>query len=112
NVEADVGKVVNRRQAAVRNLVDVERKLRLHVSMFILTVSNNRAIFCSQFGKFDRHRVVGSHRVSYVVTDVMRQRPDRERELVSILSVAKQVNDEVAGADVMGQVRDELITER
>ena len=40
-----MAKVVNRREAVVRNLVDVEGELRLHVGMFILTVSNDRAIF-------------------------------------------------------------------
>ena len=51
-------------------------------------------------------------RVAYVVADVVGERPNREGELVSILGIAKEMNDEVAGADVMGQVGDEGVAER
>ena len=111
DVEADVAKVVNRREPVVRNLVDVEGELRLHVGMCILAVGNHRAIFRGQFGKLDGHRVVGSDGVSYVVADVMGQSPNGEGELVSILGIAKEVNDKVAGAHVVGQVGDELVAE-
>ena len=49
-VEADVAKVVNRREAVMRNLVDVEGELRLHVGMSILSVRNHRAIFRANLG--------------------------------------------------------------
>ena len=87
--QADVAQVVNGCEAVVRNLVDVEGELRLHMGMFILTVGNDRAIFRGQIGKFDGHCVVGCHRVPYVVPDVMRKRPYRKGQLVSILGIAK-----------------------
>jgi hypothetical protein len=47
--------------------------------------------------------------VAYVVADVMREGPDGKGELVCVLGIAEEKDDEVSGADVMGQVGDEGI---
>ncbi len=50
--------------------------------------------------------------MAYVVANVMGERPNGEGKLVGVLGIAEEVDDEVAGADVMCQVGDERVAER
>src|SRR5580704_6607148 len=45
------------------------------------------------------------------IADVMRERANSKGQLVGVFGVAKQGENEVAGADVVGKVREELVTE-
>ncbi len=46
-----------------------------------------------------------------VVADVMGKRPNGKGKLVGVFGVAEEVDDEVAGAHVMGQVGEEGVAE-
>ncbi len=46
----------------------------------------------------------------YCVADVVRQCTHRKREFIRIPRVAEKVDDEIAGPDIMGQVRKILIS--
>ena len=49
--------------------------------------------------------------VSYGVADVMREGADGEGEVVGVLGVAKEAQDKVAGADVVGEIGEESVAE-
>ena len=42
----------------------------------------------------------------------MRERAHCESELIGVVRVAKEADDKVAGADVVGQVREKLVAKR
>ena len=54
---------------------------------------------------------VGGGGVADVVADVVRERADGEGKLIRVAGVAKEVDDEVAGADVVGEVREAGVAE-
>ena len=45
------------------------------------------------------------------VADVVRERADGEGQLVGVVRIAEEVDDEVAGADVVGEVGEEEVAE-
>ena len=106
-----MAKVVNRREAVVRNLVDVEGELCLTCADASSLKVTTGPYFAASLGNSTARRV-GGLRVADVVADVVGERPDGKGKLVGVLGVAKKVNDEVAGADVMGQVGEEGVAER
>ena len=106
-----MAKVVNGREAVMRNLVDVEGELGLDVGMLPFAEGDDRAIFRGQLGKLDRHGAIGGLGVADVVADVMGKRPNGKGKLVGVLGIAEEIDDEVAGADVVGQVREERVAE-
>jgi hypothetical protein len=77
----------------------------------ILGVVNVGAIFFFEFGKFDRDGEIDRDAVADGVADVMREGADGEGEFVGGVRVAKQADDEVSGADVVGEVGEEFVAE-
>ena len=104
-------KVVNGREAVMRNFVNVESELCLDVRMLPFTEGDDWPIFRGQLGKF-RGTAVGGLGIADVVADVMGERPDGKCKLVGVFGVAEKVDDEVPGTDVMRQVREERVSER
>src|ERR1700754_3913417 len=92
------------REVCVTDLVDVEAKLGANVLRAALGISDGVAVLLAKLGKLDRHGEVGCICMPDVVADVVRQRTDCEGQLVSISGVAKQVDYEVSGTDIVGEI--------
>src|ERR1035437_6362270 len=110
--EAYVFQVMAGRHAMVRDLVDVERELGLHMLMLALGIVDEGAIFCTQLGKLDRDGEVGGERMPFSISDVVRKRTHGERKFVGIAGVTEEVDDEVAGTHVVSEVRKGRIAKR
>ncbi len=79
--------------------------------MRVLSVVDVGAIFFFEFGKFDRDGEIDGEAVADGVADVMRERTDGEGELVGSVGVAEEAEDEVSGANVVGEVGEEAVAE-
>jgi hypothetical protein len=95
----------------VGDLVDVEGELGLDVLVFALGVADGLAVFCGELGKLDGDAEVGGFGVADGVADVVGKGADGEGELVGVAGVAEEGDDEVAGANVVGEVREVLVAE-
>ena len=111
NFKPDVAQVMNRRDTMLRNVVDIEGKLGTNMLASAFSVVHFPAVLRAELGKFDRDSQISSERMAFGVTKVMRQRADRERKLVGILRIAKEIDDEVTGAHIVGEVRKRRIAE-
>src|ERR1700733_3409341 len=111
NVHPDVAQITNRGESALRNLVDVEGELYLDVGVLALGVIHGGAVTCLKLWKLKGDSAIGSLRMTNGVADVMGKRTHCEGELVGILGIAKERKDKVAGANVVGKVGEELVTE-
>ena len=69
------------------------------------------AVFFCEIGKLDGDGVVDGGAVSDGVADVVREGADGEGEFVGRLSISQKSEDEVAGADVVGEVGEEGVAE-
>jgi hypothetical protein len=92
-------------------LVDVEGELGLDVGVGILSVVNVVAVLFFEFGKLDGDGEIDRGAVTDGVADVVREGADGEGEFVGGVGVAEEANDEVSGADVVGEVREEGVAE-
>ena len=111
NVEADVAEVGGGGEAALGELVDVEGKLGLDVGVGILGVVDRGTEALFEAGELDGDGKVDGGAVADGVADVMGEGADGEGEFVGGLGVAQKREDEVAGADVVGEVGEELVAE-
>lgn len=104
NLEPHVAKVLYRCEAMMRDFVDVEGELGLDVLVCAFGVVDSVAVFRAEPGELDRDGLVGGTGVADVVADVVGEGTDSEGEFIGILRIAEEVNDEVAAADVVGEV--------
>lgn len=109
--QANVAQVWQRREAMMCDLVDIKSKLGLDVLARALCVVDDATEFVSESRKFNRDGKVSSLGVADGVADVVRERADGEGQLVCVAGVAKEVDDEVPGADVMGEVGEGFVAE-
>lgn len=109
--EADVLEIPGGGEATLAELIDVEGELGLDVSVGILGVVDDRTILLLKLGELDRDSSVDCGAVTDVVADVVGKGPDGEGELIGSMRVAEKAEDEVAGADVVGEVGEEDVAE-
>ncbi len=109
--EADEFHVFGGGEATLAELVDVEGELGLDMGVRGLSVVDVGAVFLFEFGKFDRDGEIDGGAVADGVTHVMREGANGEGELVGGVRVAKEADDEVSGADVVGEVGEEFVAE-
>ena len=74
-----------------------------------MTISPN---FRRSFGILERHRPVDRDRVSRRVGGIVREAAEGEGVLVEVLRLADQADDEIARADVVHEVAEQLAAER
>ncbi len=91
---------------------DVERELDDDVLVRRLRVGHDVAVLSLELGIHNRHGDVDRLRVPGGVVGVVSQGAECERELVDIARIAQQRFNEVARADVVHQVAEELVAER
>jgi hypothetical protein len=92
-------------------LVDVEGELGLDVGVGVLSVVDVGAVLFFELGKFDGDGKVDGRAVADGVADVMGEGADGEGKLIWGLGIAKEAEDEVSGADVVGKVGEERVAE-
>ena len=109
--EADVFEVVGGGEAALAELVDVEGELGLDVGVRVLGVVDVGAVFLFEFGELDGDGEIDGSAVADGVADVVGEGADGEGEFVGGLGVAEEAEDEVSGADVVGEVGEEGVAE-
>ena len=109
--EADVFEIGRGGEATLAELVDVEGEFGLDVGVGILGVVDGGTILLLELGELDGDGLVDSHAVTDVVADVMGEGADGEGELIGGVGVAEKAEDEVAGADVVGEVGEEDVAE-
>ena len=107
-----MAQVVDRRQAVVGNLVDVEGELSLDMLVFAFGIVHHRPVARAQFWKLHGYREIRRLGVTDGIADVVRKRAHRKRQFVRVAGVAKQVDDKVAGAHIVRQVRKKLVAKR
>ncbi len=104
NLEAHVAQIVDRSEAMVRNLIDVEGELCPDVLLLAFGIVHDIAVAFLKFWKLDRHGNIRGLRVPNRVADVMRKSTDSECELICIAGIAEEINDEITGTHVMREV--------
>jgi hypothetical protein len=109
--ESNVFDVGGRGEATLAELVDVEGELGLDVGVGVFGVVNVGPVSFFEFGEFYGDGEIDCGAVADGVTDVMRERADGESELVGGVGVAEKTDDEVSGADVVGEVGEEGVAE-
>src|SRR5215469_7084836 len=111
DLESDVAHVVERREAMMRDFVDVEGKFSLNMLMLALGVIHRTAVLRAEFRKLNWNRKVSGLRVANGVADVVGECSDSEGEFIRVVRVAEEVDDEIAGAHVMREVGERLFAE-
>lgn len=109
--ETNVIKIGRGREATLADLVDIKGKLRANVGMLAFAVGNDRAILFAELGELRGDGFVDGLGMADRVPDVMGERADGECQLVGGVGVANKAEDEIAGADVVGQVAKKVIAE-
>ena len=109
--EADEFCVGGRSETSLAELVDVKGELGLHVGVGIFCVIDVGAVFFFEFGKFDGDGEIDDSAVTDGVADVVREGADGKGKLVGGVGVAEEAEDEVSGADVVGEVGEEGVAE-
>jgi hypothetical protein len=107
--ETDVFEICGGGQTVFAELIDVEGELGLDVGVRAFGIIDQGTEFRLKPGKFDGNGVVDGVPVTYVVADVVREGSDSEGEIVSVLGIAQEAEDEVAGADIVGEVGEEWV---
>ena len=109
--EADMFEIGGRGEATDAELVDVEGELGLDVGVRVLVVVDSGAVLLFELGELDGNRAVDGDAVTDTVADVVGEGADGEGELIGSVCVAEKIEDEIAGADVMGEVGEEDVAE-
>jgi hypothetical protein len=81
------------------------------VGVRVLSVVDVGAVFLLELGKFDRDGEIDGGAVADGVADVMGEGAYGEGELVGGVGIAEEIDDEIAGTDVMGEVGEETVAE-
>ena len=109
--EAHVLEVARGREALFAELVDVEGEFGLDVLVWAFGVVDYGAVSLGELGELDGDGVVDGVAVADVVADVVGEGADGEGEVVGSLRVAEKADDEVAGADVVGEIGEKGVAE-
>ena len=110
NLKPDAIVVLVGSVAVLRYLRHIKPEFRLYVRPGIVLVCDAVTVFGAQLGESQRHRAI-DERMAAVIGGVMRQRAQREGVLVEVGSPPDKAGDKVTGADIMGQVAEELVAE-
>ena len=86
------------------DLVDIEGKLGTDVRVLALVVGDDRAVFLLKLGKLDGDGFVDGLGMTDGVADVMGESTDGEGQLVGCFGVADEAENEVSGADIVGEI--------
>jgi len=111
DAQADVAQELERREAVVGDLVNVEGEFGLNVLMTPLGVVDDAAVFAGKGGEFNGDGEVCGLGVADGVADVVREGANGEGEFVWIFGEAEEVDDEISRTDVMGEIGEGLIAE-
>ena len=109
NFQTHMTEIVHWGHAMVGNLIDVEGKFGADMLRLALGIVDDRTVLLGQFWKLDGHSEVDRLCVPYCISDVVGQRPHREREFVGIACIAEKVDYEIARADIVGKVGKRLV---
>lgn len=109
--KADVFKIGGRRKVAFADLVDIKSKFGSYVGVLTLFIGDDRTVFFREFGKFYRDGLVDGLGVADGVADVVGEGADGEGELVGVMRIADEAENEISGADIVGEIAEESIAE-
>src|SRR5580700_3129439 len=109
NLEAHMAEIAGGREARMPELIDVEGELGADVRVGILFVRDDRAVLRFEPGKFQWDGNVNRVAMADRIANVVGERAKREGQLVDVVRFVNQVGDEVAGADVMGEIAEEPV---
>jgi len=109
--EADELCVCGGGEAELAELVDVEGELGLDVGVRVFGVVDGGTVSFFELGELNGNGLVDGVFVTEVVTDVVREGADGEGYFIGGLGVVEEREDEVAGADVVGEVGEEPVAE-
>ena len=93
------------------DLVDVEGELGLNMLVLPFGVVDAVAVFVLELGELDGDGDIGGLRMADGVADVVGERADGKGELVGVAGVAEEIDDEIAGADVVGEIGEGRVAE-
>ena len=105
--EADVLEISGGSEAALADLVDVEGELGTDVGVLVLVVGDDGAVFFGELGEFDADGLIDRLGVADDVADVVGESSDGEGEFVGVVGVVDEAENEVSGANVVGEVAEE-----
>lgn len=100
------------RQPMMSQLIDVEGELGADVRVWILIIGDRLAVLSCQLRKLKRRRWVDALAVPDIVAQIMRKRSNRKCQFIDIVRIPEQRGDEVAGANIMGEIAEELLPAR
>ena len=109
--EAYVFEVVGWCEAAFAELIDVEGELGLDVGVGVFGVVHGGAVLLFELGELDGDGLIDGVFMTEAVADVVGEGANGEGELIGGFRVAKEREDEVAGADVVGEFGEEGVAE-
>ena len=107
--KSNMAQIVDRGDAVMHDLVDVECELGLDMLVLSLGVGHNLAVFCAQLWELNGDREIGGLRMTHRVSNVMGERADGEGKLIGVARVAEEVDDEIPGADIVGEVGERFV---
>ena len=73
----------------MRDFLDVEGELRLHMLMFAFGIVHNGAVFRAELGKLDGNRDIGGLGVAERVADVVREAPTAKASSLALCALRK-----------------------
>jgi hypothetical protein len=111
DLKADVTKIGGGGEAALAELIDVEGELGLDVGVRVFGIVDGRAVASFEFWKFEGNGEVDGGAVADGVAEVVREGTDGEGEFVGRGGVTEEAEDEVSGADVVGEIGEEAVAE-
>ena len=111
-LKTDEAPIPVRRVSPRRYLEHVEAELRSDVRNRIVPIGHVPSVFPAQRGIQYRHRAVGSNAVPLGIGGIVFQRAQSECIFVQVLRFADQFRDEIAAADVMGEIAEKAAAER
>jgi hypothetical protein len=106
-----VFEIVGGGEATFAELVDVEGELGLDVGVGVFGVVDGGAVLLFELGELDGDGLIDGVFVTEAVSDVVGEGADGEGEFIGGFRVAKEREDEVAGADVVGELGEEGVAE-
>ena len=102
--QTDVAHVPDGGNAMMRDFVDVESEFSLNVLVLAFRVIHRSTVLGAELWELNGDGEIGGFRVTDRVANVMRKRANGEGKFVGVLRIAEKIDNEIAGADVVGQV--------
>ena len=109
DLEADVLEVGRGGETAFAELIDVEGELRSDMGVRVLRIVDDGTVFFGEFRKFDGDGRIDHFAMADAIGDVVGEGADGEGEFIGRFGVTEQALDEVAGADVVGEIGEENV---